>query len=61
MSAEILDKSKTNKNIIKYIVVLLIFLGALVFPFKVKDSLNFRNLLQMSLHLLHGLMMEKIT
>jgi glycine betaine/proline transport system permease protein len=51
MSAEILDKSKTNKNIIKYIAVLLIFLGALVlsiqsegqskFPKSVTDEFTF--------------------
>ncbi len=51
MSAEILDKSKTNKNIIKYITVLLIFLGALVlsiqsegqskFPKSVTDEFTF--------------------
>ena len=29
MSAEILEKSKPSKNIIKYLAVLLIFLGAL--------------------------------
>ena len=51
MSAEILDKSKANKNIVKYIVVLLIFLGALVlsiqsegqskFPKSVTDEFTF--------------------
>ena len=51
MSAEILDKSKTYKNIIKYIAVLLIFLGALVlsiqsegqskFPKSVTDEFTF--------------------
>ena len=51
MSAEILGKSKTNKNIIKYIAVLLIFLGALVlsiqsegqskFPKSVTDEFTF--------------------
>ena len=51
MSAEILDKSKTNKNIFKYIAVLLIFLGALVlsiqsegqskFPKSVTDEFTF--------------------
>ncbi len=51
MTAEILDKSKTNKNIIKYIAVLLIFLGALVlsiqsegqskFPKSVTDEFTF--------------------
>ncbi len=51
MSAEILDKSKTNKNIFKYIAVLLIFLGALLlsiqsegqskFPKSVTDEFTF--------------------
>ena len=51
MSAEILEKSKPSKNIIKYLAVLLIFLGALwlsiqsegqsKFPKSVTDEFTF--------------------
>ena len=63
MSAEghVLEKSDSSKSLVKYILVLAVFLGALWLSFQNDGPSKFPKQITDELLLLHGLMMARIT